>query len=223
MQCYIFAGINSSPIFVSSRKIKNLIFDLGGVIIQLDIPATTRALARLAGYTDEEAIRRLAHKTFFHQYETGHLDDDTFLMRLADALEIGRQPEALAVAWNSMLLHIPAQALNTLRQLSRHYRLFLLSNTNEIHIREVHRRLYVTHGLPDFSSLFEGVYYSHRIRARKPEPAAYQHILQQHGLLAEETMFIDDNLENVTGAQAVGMRGFHFPANEPLREDMFLR
>ncbi len=115
-----------------------------------------------------------------------------------------------------MLLELPSENVETLRKLAVHYRLFMLSNTNEIHIREVHRRLEAATGLTDFSSLFEEVYYSQRLGARKPETRAFSHILETHGLNPAETLFVDDNETNIRGAQALGIQTWHYPLNELL-------
>lgn len=196
---------------------KNIIFDLGGVILTLDQPRTDAALGELAGLSPEE-FRELAaeHLSFFQAFERGEIKDAVFLRELRQLLKTPARIETIEEAWNAMLIRLPAENVATLRSLGDRYRLFMLSNTNEIHIREVHRKLQEATGLPDFSSLFDTVYYSQRLGSRKPEERAYSHILETHGLKPAETLFIDDNETNIQGAQALGIQTWHYPLNELL-------
>lgn len=198
-------------------NIKNIIFDLGGVIIHLDQPRTDAALAELSGLSSDE-FRALAaeHLGFFQTYERGEINNNVFLQELQQLLKTPASLPTLVEAWNSMLLELPAENVDTLRRMGDNYRLFMLSNTNEIHIAEVHNRLEAATGLQDFSSLFEEVYYSQRLGARKPEARAFRHILETHGLQPAETLFVDDNEANIQGAQALGIQTWHYPLNELL-------
>lgn len=199
--------------------IKNIIFDLGGVIVTLDQPRTDAALAHLGGMSGEE-FRRVAAENIhlFQAIERGELSNEAFLEGLRKLLGADVTKEALVEAWNEMLVDLPAANLKTLERLGKDYRLFMLSNTNDIHIEQVHKMVKERSGLEDFSSLFEMPYYSQRIGARKPEPESYKHILLTHGLEPGETLFIDDNAENIQGAQALGIQTWHYPLNLLLEE-----
>lgn len=200
-------------------KIKNIIFDLGGVVVTLDQPKTDAALGQLGGMSGEE-FRLLAAENInlFQEIERGEISPDVFLEGLRTLLGAKVTREELVDAWNAMLIDLPPENLQTIERLGKDYRLFMLSNTNEIHIEQVHRMVKAVSGLEDFSSLFEAPYYSQRIGARKPEPRAYQHILEKHGLAPEETFFIDDNAENIQGAQALGIQTWHYPLNQLLEK-----
>jgi putative hydrolase of the HAD superfamily len=192
-----------------SSSIQNLIFDLGGVIIHLDMPRTFAALASLGGLTQPQAEALFHKDPLFLQYERGTISHQEFLGGLRSLLGKPHLTDAqLTEAWNAMLLHFPVENLALLRLLQGEgrFRLFMLSNTNVIHIDEVHRRLEEACGEKDFSSFFTKVYYSQEIGARKPEPAAFQCILDEWGLKPEETLFIDDNKPNLLGAEQLGIQ-----------------
>ena len=198
-------------------NVKNIIFDLGGVIIRLDQPRTDRALAELAGISPEDFRALAAEKQpFFQAFERGEIEDNTFLQELQQLLQTSASIQTLQNAWNEMLLDLPLENIDTLKKLDGQYRLFMLSNTNEIHIAEVHKRLKAVSGLDDFSSLFKEVFYSQRIGARKPEEKAFQLIMEKHGLSAAETLFVDDNQENIKGAAGLGLQTWHYPLNRLL-------
>ncbi|WP_017732546.1 HAD family hydrolase [Nafulsella turpanensis] len=198
-------------------NVKNIIFDLGGVIIRLDQPRTDRALAELAGISPE-AFRKLAagKQSFFQSFERGEIEDNAFLEELRQLLQTKVSISTLQHAWNAMLLELPVENVRMLRELGSQYRLFMLSNTNEIHTAEVHRRVKAVSGLENFNSLFEEVFYSQRIGARKPEEKAFRLILEKYHLSAAETLFVDDNLENIKGAEGLGIQTWHYPLNQLL-------
>lgn len=199
------------------ENVKNIIFDLGGVIIQLDQPRTDQALGQLAGIS-ADAFRKLAAEnlSFFHAFERGEITVPAFLKELPELLQVDAEVSVLQEAWNAMLLELPAQNIETLRRLGKKYRLFMLSNTNGIHIEEVHNRLKKVSGLRNFEPLFEEVFYSQRMGARKPEERAFQLILEKHDLAADETLFVDDNEENIKGAAGLGLKTWHYPLNQLL-------
>lgn len=198
---------------------KNIIFDLGGVIITLDQPRTDAALAHLGGMSGEE-FRLLAAENIhlFQAFERGELSNEAFLEGLQKLLGTDATKEELVKAWNAMLVDLPVSNLETIKALGRDYRLFMLSNTNVIHVEEVHRMIRERTDMEDFSSLFDMAYYSQNIGARKPEPQSYGYILQTHGLEPSETLFIDDNEENIRGARALGIQTWHYPLNTLLEE-----
>jgi putative hydrolase of the HAD superfamily len=145
------------------------------------------------------------------QYETGLVDDAGFRAAVRSLVRSETdEPDRWAdqiidQAWNSVLLNVPVERIERIRSLQGKYRLFLLSNTNPIHIREVDIRL-AELGLPPLESLFEQVYYSHIVRMLKPNPDIYGYVLKQANLEASETLFLDDNALNIQAAAALGIR-----------------
>lgn len=190
---------------------KNIIFDLGDVIIPIDLRAPLRTFAQLANRPEAEMEALWKEHGIWQQHETGLIDDEAFRAAVR-ALVRGETDEpdrwaddVIDAAWNTVLLDLPLDRIERIRSLQGRYRLFLLSNTNAIHIQEVDRRL-AELGQPPLESLFEQVFYSHIVRMMKPNPAIYQHVLKQAGLVAEETVFLDDNPQNIQAAAALGIR-----------------
>ncbi|AHM63234.1 haloacid dehalogenase-like hydrolase [Flammeovirgaceae bacterium 311] len=198
--------------------IQNIIFDLGGVVIHLDMPRTFTAFAQMGNFAPEQAEALFHKDPLFLSYERGAVTPQEFLLGLRHLMGKPLSDEELITAWNAMLLHFPPENIELLRSLkaSGKYKLFMLSNTNIIHIEEVHRRLEQLCGEKDFSSLFDKVYYSQDIGARKPDPEAFQVILDEWNLKPEETLFIDDNKNNLLGAERLGIQTLHFEQNSSL-------
>ena len=118
-------------------------------------------------------------------------------------------------AWNGMLLGFMPDALACLKRLRSTYRLFLLSNTNEIHIQEIENRV-GTAFFSDFCALFEKVYLSHELGLRKPHTEVFTHILKEQGLKANETLFIDDSIQHVEGAIKAGLHAHHLTDDQTI-------
>ncbi|MEZ0609877.1 HAD family hydrolase [Fibrella sp. WM1] len=204
----------------------NIIFDLGDVIIPIDLRAPLRNFATLANQS-EEAMEALWKKHgIWQQYETGLVDDEAFRAAVRNLVQhdtTGNHDasdkwadELIDTAWNTVLLDLPVERIERIQALQgQHHgrppRLFLLSNTNAIHIREVNRRL-VSLGKPTLEELFERVFYSHEVKLLKPDPAIYQHVLTEANLVAEETVFLDDNRANIDAAASLGIRAVHVVA-----------
>lgn len=115
-------------------------------------------------------------------------------------------------AWNAMLLDIPAARLEHLKQLGKQYRLIFLSNTNPLHIEWVDRFLMERHRIDNFKAISADVFYSHELQDRKPNASIFQKILDKLKVKAAESLFFDDNIENIETALAVGIHGVHSPA-----------
>ena len=179
--------------------IKNIIFDFGDIFINLDKQGTYKALAKL-GITEisEEMM------TYYHNYEMGLLSTADFVQFFMD--KFGIEKEVLIEAWNAVLLDFPSERLEFLKTLSKSkkYRLFLLSNTNELHIdwvkKSVGKEFY-----NEFKNAFEQFYLSHEIHFRKPNSNIYEYVLQQNHLNPKETLFVDDLKENTDAASLLGI------------------
>jgi len=195
---------------MKNPKVKNIIFDLGNVILNIDIPRTIGIFSEWTGLRPEEVAKLFAENDLFKNYETGHWDDQTFLNQVR---HIANGPnwldEHIIDAWNTLLLDIPADRIELLQELNKNYRLFLLSNTSPIHIRKVNQILFETAGISDLSELFEKVYYSYELGCMKPDAIIYEKVLEDAGILPEESLFLDDNADNIAGAVAVGITSIH--------------
>lgn len=191
--------------------IKNIIFDFGDVFINLDKQATYRELAK-QGITE---ISDDMMQVYFN-YEMGLLSTEEFVDFFYKTFHIPK--EDLVAAWNAILLDFPDYRLQFLKELvdKKAYRLFLLSNTNDLHISWIQKSM----GIPvfnEFKDCFEQFYLSHDINMRKPNVNIYEFVLKENNLKAQETLFIDDTKENTDAAKTLGI---HVWNNNPETEDV---
>jgi len=197
--------------------IKNIIFDFGGVLLNLDPESTFLELSEVLGIQmTEEHIPAHIFKVMLG-YEKGEINTETFLWHLQkEATTLTPQPDKLIKAWNAMLLGWNPDRFAFLTELSKNYKVFLLSNTNELHIEWVIRDLKKTHKITDFETrFFDRTFYSHNMKMRKPEEIIYKTVIKETGIVASETLFIDDNKNNVSAAISAGWKAiYHDPKTE---------
>ena len=186
-------------------QIKNIIFDLGGVIINLDINKTIQEFNELSKKPFETIYSQLQQTSIFDEFDKGEIAENDFFNELQKALELNIPKENLLFAWNAMLLDFPKQRLDLLKKLKPNYRLFLLSNTNETHVAEFEKSLFNAHGYQNLEAFFEKVYYSCRIGKRKPNTDIFEYLLKTHNLNPHETLFIDDSPQHIEGAIKTGI------------------
>ena len=191
------------------QDIDNIIFDLGGVILNLDNQKTEQAFTDL-GARDFRSFFRIGYaSSFFREYETGQISSQAFIDQLRQMLQTPASEAQIIHAWNMMLQDFPAQRIILLRELRKKYRLFLFSNTNALHyiaFQDIFRKSFGPGQLDDH---FDKAYYSHLMGLRKPDRPAYEHIIRENGLVPERTLFVDDAQVNVEGAEAAGLKGLH--------------
>ncbi len=188
--------------------IKNIIFDLGGVIMNIDFKKTEQAFAEL-GFTDFKQYMTQFHITpFFEQYETGKINDDEFIKGIQQIADKPIMPEQVIQAWNALLLDFPPERIALLEKIRNHYRIFLLSNTNALHYSAFQQTLHAQTGKV-LEDIFEKTYYSHTTHLRKPDAAIYQLVIDENNLHPAETLFIDDTASNFSGALAIGIQTLH--------------
>ncbi len=188
--------------------VKNIIFDLGGVILDIDYQLTESAFKALGG-ADFEALYSQARQTdLFDAFEKGEIEEAAFFFKLKSLMGLEVPQNALKEAWNAMLIGLPYENYSLLRKLTGRYRLFLLSNTNQTHINAFTKLIQRVCPMREFENLFEKVYYSNRIGLKKPDEAPFLKILAENGLSADETVFIDDSIQHVKGAAKTGIHAY---------------
>lgn len=199
--------------------IKNIIFDFGNVLFDIDLPAIEQQLQALMGPSFPQAKEKLLQERIFELYETGGLSTEEFIekLRLAGAAPLSE--EAVTAVWNSIFIGMPRHRFELLQQLRQQYKVFLLSNINALHERWIADYMVREHGIDDYESqYFDGVYFSHLIRLRKPDRAIYEYVLADAEILASESIFFDDLPANIEAAQQVGIQGFLHPAGTEIAE-----
>jgi putative hydrolase of the HAD superfamily len=148
----------------------------------------------------------------FNEIETGKISSDSFLKLLQKETKNARKNE-VRNAWNAMLLALPKERIKLLKKLKQDFSIYLLSNTNSIHISEFKKKIGKTK-YQEFYNLFDKVYYSHEIGFRKPNKEAFQLILDENNLNADEVLFIDDSLQHIKGAKNLGIKTYHLKDGE---------
>lgn len=189
-------------------SIKNIIFDLGGVILNIDLRKTQDAFTAL-GIKNIDEVFRMGHiDSFFKSYEIGAIDDAEFIASVQKLAGIQLAPEIVIEAWNALLIDFPKERINFLKKIKSKYRLFLLSNTSALHHTRFHEMFKQEFG-GSLDDLFDKAYYSHVIKLHKPDAASYKLITDENRLDPGETLFIDDSVANVEGAERAGLKGIH--------------
>ncbi|HEV7378459.1 MAG TPA: HAD family phosphatase [Dyadobacter sp.] len=186
---------------MKNNNIKNIIFDLGDVILNIDVPVASQSFAKLSGREQAEILTLFKENDLFRQFETGSLDEASFrnlIRKLIDSPDW--TDEMIDTAWNSLLLDMPVERVELLKTLRSKYRLFLLSNTSSIHITQVNKILEAATGIKNLDALFDKVYLSYEMGIMKPDPAIYLQVLKEQNIKAEETLFLDDNADNIKSA-----------------------
>lgn len=193
----------------AKEQIRNIIFDLGGVILNIDFKKTEQAFVNLGIHNFAELYDQFHATELFLNFENGTVTPEEFISELQTKAH-GIPKEKIIDAWNAMLLNFPERRIRLLLDLKKRYRTFLLSNTNAIH-HDAFQKIYpgIIDSAGSLDACFEKVYYSHLLKMRKPDKAIYQFVLDQNGLVAGETLFIDDTQDNVLAAESVGIKGLY--------------
>ena len=194
--------------------INAIIFDFGDVFINLDRQATLDGLKNLG---IPEWNSDLDHLNL--EYETGSISEEDFLFGIQKHTK-NASIEDISKAWNAILLDFPLYRLEFLQMLSQKYRLFLLSNTDAIHVDTFEQKT-GTSFYSAFYQCFEKVYFSFEIGMRKPNPEVFNFVLDQNGLQAKHTLFVDDKKENTDAAQALGLPVWNLQVGEEDVVDLF--
>lgn len=187
------------------NRTKNIIFDLGGVLLDIDFSASQRAFSKLGIHDFEKMVSLSFSNDLFHALETG-MEQELFYNRFRQITQTNWSNKVIEDAWCALLLGYRQKSIEFLWQLKTGYRTFLLSNTNEIHVQRFEQMFRQQFDNRELSSCFEAVYYSNRIQKRKPDAAAWLHITELHSLDRKDTLFIDDNTANIEAAKKLGFQ-----------------
>ncbi|WP_428660804.1 HAD family hydrolase [Runella sp.] len=191
--------------------IKNIIFDLGDVILNIDVPRAAHSFAELSNQSLEDVHLLIQQNDVFKKFETGNLTPHAFRSLIRELFQSSDWSDhSIDTAWNSLLLDIPIDRIQKIQELAQKgYRLFLLSNTSSIHIDEVNAILFRTAAIENLGHLFEKLFLSYEMGVMKPSPDIYKSVLSIAGIEADETLFLDDNLDNIRAAGECGIHTIH--------------
>ncbi len=200
------------------QNIQNIIFDLGGVILNLDNQRTEDAFTALGVKNFRELFGHGHAASFFKEYETGKISDREFIDNVKQSAALSVPDEVVIDAWNAMLLDFPSERIELLQKLGRHYRIFLFSNTNAMHLAALQKIYHAAFSNGELDDHFEKTYYSHTLGLRKPDKESFGYIIRENKLNPAATLFVDDALINVEGANAAGLKGFYLKPGTTLMD-----
>lgn len=198
--------------------IKNIVFDFGRVLLDIDPRLTQMGLAQLE-YKPDDATKGAKDDEIVVNLETGKISAKEFIDAVLEVVKDGTNDEDIIRVWNAMLLDFPERHVETLRKLRETYNIFLLSNSNQIHYDHYMKVFSDKYGF-DLSDLFDKMWFSFQLGVIKPDPRIFEFILHDAQLKAEETLFVDDTLMHVEAAMKLGIRGFHLSGDNDI-SDLF--
>jgi len=199
------------------KGIRNIIFDLGGVLLNIDPKKTIEAFGKL-GMDQLVGDQGLSYDhDIFYQMEQGKITPEEFRNGVRKLISELVSDKQIDEAWTAMLLDFPAIRIELVKNLRKEYKIYLFSNTNAIHVEKYQLNFRNQHGF-EASSLFEKDFYSNEIGFRKPTSESFQEIIRLSGINPEESLFIDDSLPNVEAAIASGLKGFWLEPGHKVEE-----
>ena len=191
------------------KDTKNIIFDLGGVLLDIDFQKTIDAFKKLGIENFEEMFSQINADELFEKLETGSITEADFYSAIKSRTKTNISNAEIDGAWNALILKFRTESLQYLETLSKSYKLFLLSNTNIIHLQYFKQLFTEQTGKPLLDAYFIKAWYSNEVGLRKPGSEIFEFVLQEENLKAEETLFIDDTLSNIETAQKMGFKTHH--------------
>lgn len=191
------------------QKPKNIIFDLGGVLLNIDFKLTSNAFKNLGVTHFDEMFTQHFSNPLFELLETGKIDEAAFYEAFRKEAGLPLTDVQIQTAWNALLLDFPPERIEWLEKIASRYRIFLFSNTNQIHYDCFIRNFSNSFDGKHFNDFFEKAYYSQFLGFRKPYPDSFQAIVKEQEILPAETLFIDDTYKNIEAANQLGFQTIH--------------
>ena len=189
--------------------INTFIFDLGGVIINLEEKDSYNSLSNLIGLSFSEIQSKVAKSDIFVQHEKGLISNEAFRKGVNNLFQCNLSDDQFDIAWNSMLKNIPIERLELLLALRQNHKVLILSNTNAIHIKRFNELLELVSGEKSLESFADYVFFSHELNMKKPDLEIYEEVLKRSYSKASESIFMDDKLENLESAASIGIATLH--------------
>lgn len=187
------------------KKIKAVVFDLGNVIVDLDVNATIEGFRQLPGNENTITCEDLESELFL-QYEKGLISSDDFRKGIRLSLKKEMSDQQIDAAWNAMLVDTPLKRLSFMHSLRTQYKVFVLSNTNAIHVDCFEQQIALNSNGKGLRDHCDKIYYSHIMNMRKPNADIYAAMIADIGLPADQILFLDDKAENIAAAHKAGIQ-----------------
>jgi putative hydrolase of the HAD superfamily len=199
------------------KKIRNIVFDLGGVLVDLDFKAAINGLQKAGFANVKEQLQAFDCEGIFQKFELGEMTADEFRSAIRENSTVSLTDEEVDGLWNAMLLEVPREKLELILHLRGKYMVYLLSNTNSIHWDYVCKNAFNYRGFR-VNDYFEETFLSYEMHLAKPDKAIFEKVLEEANLLPEETLFIDDSEANCKAASELGIHTHHYHIGEDLKE-----
>ncbi len=196
--------------------IKNIVFDLGGVILNIDYNKPAEAFKELGVNDFSTLYSKAAQNDVFNKLETGKISQQAFFDEIRNITNLDLSNEKIEHAWNTIILDFPVERIKLLGSLKNNYRTFLLSNTNIIHYHYYNDLFNKQYGYNKLGDIFEKAYYSHEVGLRKPGKEIYEYVLEDSKLNPKETLFLDDSVPNIESAGELGIKTFLITEEETI-------
>lgn len=211
MQCYIFAFYFTKLDALKSilNNISTIIFDLGGVVLNLDIQQSLQAFSEISDLTEKEVYNKFVDNDWAFAFEKGEITPNVFRDSVRASFNKDLTDDQINAAWDAMLLELPYARLKMLSDLRPKYKTLVLSNTNAIHVQTFDKIVSAASGGKLIYEFFDKVYFSNEIGMRKPDTNIYSYVLEENKLDPSKTLFIDDMEENILGAKSLGIKTVH--------------
>ena len=199
------------------KKIRNIVFDLGGVLVDLDFKAAINGLQKAGFANVKEQLQAFDREGIFQKFELGEMSAEEFRTAIRENSTVELTDEEVDALWNAMLLEVPREKLELILHLRGKYMVYLLSNTNSIHWDYVCKNAFNYRGFR-VNDYFEETFLSYEMHLAKPDKAIFEKVLEEANLLPEETLFIDDSEANCKAASELGIHTHHYHIGEDLKE-----
>ena len=197
------------------KNIKNIVFDLGGVLVDLDFKNAINGLQQAGFANVKEQLQAFDQDGIFQKFELGEINADEFRTAIRENSTVTLTDEEVDTLWNSMLLEVPRKKLELILELRGKYMVYLLSNTNSIHWDYVCNNAFNYRGFR-VNDYFEETFLSFEMHLAKPDKAIFEKVLHEANLLPEETLFIDDSEANCKAAEELGIHAHHYHIGDDL-------
>ncbi|MCX6280405.1 MAG: HAD family phosphatase [Bacteroidetes bacterium] len=206
------------PAASGGNDIRNIIFDFGGVICNIDVRLSELKFRELGfkGFNPSYSIEE--GEDVFRRLEGGKISIPGFFEILKKQLKPGVTDNEILDAWNAMILDIPPRRVRLLEEVKKSYRIFILSNSNEIHYNKYLGDFSHRYGYSSFTDLFEKTWFSFRIHLQKPSKEIFDYVIANGALSPSETLFIDDSVQHTASAATVGLKTYHLNPPEEITQ-----
>jgi putative hydrolase of the HAD superfamily len=198
--------------------VENIIFDLGGVILDIDIKTAIDNFIKMGISPNQNELNPISSVKLFMDYEVGAISSQDFKDEISKIAKTGVSNEDFINIWNAIILNYPAENIKILEEIKSNYRTFLMSNTNEMHHIHYSNILRAEYGFKSLDELFEKAYFSHISKMRKPEIRFFELLINENKLNPEKTLFIDDFIENIEAAKLLGIKTLHLSDGMKLKD-----